>query len=133
LRRHVGVAPRYHRAMTAPSTLTERAPLAAARTFLRPGADTTKRRWRMAFAVAAVADVLQIAVFPAFVEGAASPLDDALDAVVAVALLLILGLRFRLAFALALELVPGADLFPTWTAVVASVKVEPPASAQLPS
>ena len=87
--------------MSAPPKPTSAAPLAVARTFFRPGATVTKRRWRAAFAVAAAADVLQMAVFPAFVEGAASPFDVALDAIVAVSLLAILGFRVRLAFALA--------------------------------
>ena len=39
----------------------------------------------------------------------------------AVAILAIVGFQWRLAIALAAELVPGVDLFPTWTAVVASL------------
>jgi hypothetical protein len=101
--------------------------LAKATSWLRPAPTTTKKRRAIALAVAAAADVLQVAVFPAFVEGAVSPFEDVLDAVVAVALVAILGLRWRLAVAIALELVPGMDLFPTWTAVVFSVKVEAPA------
>jgi hypothetical protein len=79
------------------------------------------RRKAVAFTVAALADVTQIVLFPMFIEGAASPLEDALDATVALVLLLILGYSHRLLLAFALELVPGADLFPTWTAVVASI------------
>jgi hypothetical protein len=81
----------------------------------------SRKRKAVAFAVAAAADLVQLVLWPAFAEGAASPFDDALDAVVALVLLLMLGASGRLAFALALELVPGADLFPTWTAVVASI------------
>ena len=46
---------------------------------------------------------------------------DTLDIAVALVLSLTLGFSPRLALAFALELVPGADLFPTWTAVVASI------------
>jgi hypothetical protein len=81
----------------------------------------SRKRKALALAIAAAADVLQVVLFPAFIEGAASPFDDALDAVTAVALLIVLGFRWRLAFALAAELVPGVALFPSWTAVVLSV------------
>jgi hypothetical protein len=81
----------------------------------------SRRRKAAALAIAAAADVTQMVLFPAFIEGAASPLEDALDAAVALVLLLVLGYSHRLLFAFAIELVPGADLFPTWTAVVASV------------
>jgi hypothetical protein len=80
-----------------------------------------RRRKRLALAVAAASDVAQMAFFPVFAEGAASPFDVALDAATAVAILVIVGFQWRLAIALAVELVPGADLFPTWTAVVASL------------
>jgi hypothetical protein len=98
-----------------------------ATSWLRPGNTTTKKRRALALGVAALADVLQLAIFPTFIEGALSPFLDVLDAVVVVALLAILGFRWRIAIALAMELVPGVDLFPTWTAVVLSVKVEEPA------
>lgn len=74
--------------------------------------------------IAVAADLVQLVLWPAFAGGAASPFDDALDAVVAFALLLTLGWSGRLAAALALELTPGAALFPTWSAVVATVPVE---------
>jgi hypothetical protein len=83
------------------------------------------RRRAVALTVAAVADVVQLVLWPVFAEGAASPFEDALDVVVGITLLLTLGFSGRLAFAFALELVPGADLFPTWTAVVASIPSAP--------
>jgi hypothetical protein len=101
----------------------------AARAFssLHAGPVSARRR-AIALAIAVAADVLQLVLWPAFAEGAASPFDDALDAVVAIALVGVLGFRPRLALALAIELVPGADLFPTWTAVVLSVPVDAPAT-----
>jgi hypothetical protein len=105
--------------------------LGRARAGLLGAPAVSRRRWAVAFTVAALADLAQIVLFPAFIEGAASPLEDALDATVALVLLLTLGYSHRLLFAFALELVPGADLFPTWTAVVASIPstAEPRAAA----
>jgi hypothetical protein len=87
----------------------------------------SRRRRAVALAVALAADTLQLVLWPAFSEGAASPFDDALDVAVAGALWLILGWSPRLALAFTLELVPGAALFPTWTAVVVTVPVTGPA------
>jgi hypothetical protein len=84
----------------------------------------TRGRRRAAIAVAAVADLVQIAFAPAFVEGALLPPDIILDAVTAIAILIIVGFHWRLAFALAMELVPAVDLFPTWTALVLSLPVD---------
>ena len=73
---------------------------------------------RLAWLVAMAADTLQIAVFPAFMEGALSPLDDALDVIVAATLWRLLGWHWALLPTMAAELVPGLDLIPTWTAAV---------------
>ena len=86
----------------------------------------SKKRKAVAFTIALAADAVQLVLWPAFAGGAVSPFDDALDAVVGLLLLLTLGFSGRLALAFALELVPGADLFPTWTAVVASIPAEAP-------
>jgi hypothetical protein len=83
----------------------------------------SRRRKRIALAVAALSDVVQLALFPVFAEGASSPFDVALDAATAIAILAIVGFQWRLAIALLAELVPGVDLFPTWTAVVATLPV----------
>jgi hypothetical protein len=58
-------------------------------------------------------------------EGASSPFDLALDAATAVLILLAVGVQWRLAIALAIEVVPGLDLFPTWAAVVLSLPTKP--------
>jgi hypothetical protein len=84
-------------------------------------AGVSRKRKRIALAVAALSDVVQLALFPVFAEGATSPFDVALDAATAIAILVIVGFQWRLALALIVELVPGLDLFPTWTAVVASL------------
>ena len=85
----------------------------------------TRGRKAVALAIAAAADALQLALAPLFGEGFASPLDDVLDLGVAVALVGVIGFRSRLLLALAAELVPGAALFPTWTAVVLTLPTEP--------
>ena len=91
---------------------------------LSPAAVSSKRK-KIALALAGMADLVQLGFFPLFGEGALSIPDDALDLVIAVLLLLVLGFRWRLAGALLLELVPGATLFPTWTAVVMSLPTAP--------
>lgn len=86
------------------------------------------KRKKIALAVAAVADVVQLVFMPIFIEGAASPFEDALDIVIAVVLVAVLGFHVRLVLAFATELIPGVDLFPTWTAVVASLPTAAPAA-----
>jgi hypothetical protein len=73
---------------------------------------------RMAWAIAIAADTLQIAAFPFFAEGGISPADSLLDLAVAFVLIRLLGWHWAFLPTLAAELVPGADLFPTWTAAV---------------
>jgi hypothetical protein len=73
---------------------------------------------RAAWAVALAADALQIAVFPLFAEGGFSPADSLLDLIVAVLLIRLLGWHWAFLPTLAVELIPGIDLFPTWTAAV---------------
>src|SRR5207244_11852246 len=68
--------------------------------------------------VAVGADVLQIALAPLFGEGFASPFNDALDLIVAAALIKLLGFHWALLPALAAAAVPALDLAPTWTAAV---------------
>src|SRR5258708_18651145 len=73
---------------------------------------------RLAWAVAIAADALEIVAFPCFAEGGVSPADSLLDLIVAFALIRLLGWHWAFLPTLAAELIPGADLFPTWTAAV---------------
>jgi|SRR5882672_4861275 len=73
---------------------------------------------RLAWLVAMAADTIQIVGFPLFVEGAVSPADSALDLVAGVILVRLLGWHWAFLPSLAAELIPGMDLFPTWTAAV---------------
>ncbi|HMF90145.1 MAG TPA: hypothetical protein VKL40_05845 [Candidatus Angelobacter sp.] len=73
---------------------------------------------RLAWLVAIIADGLQIVGFPMFVEGGASPADAVLDLAVAAVLTKLLGWHWAFLPSLVAELIPGVDLFPTWTAAV---------------
>ncbi|HXB98965.1 MAG TPA: hypothetical protein VNU74_01115 [Terriglobales bacterium] len=73
---------------------------------------------RIAWAVAIAADALQIAAFPLFVEGGISPADSALDLIVAFVMIRLLGWHWAFLPTAAAKLIPGADLFPTWTTAV---------------
>ena len=80
-----------------------------------------RTRFRAALALAIVADALQVAVFPLFIEGAESPADDILDAVVGAALVYLLGWHWEFLPSFLGKLVPGVDLVPFWTMAVANV------------
>ncbi len=78
-------------------------------------------RVRIAMGIAILADALQLLVFPIFVAGAPSPLDDVVDAVVGGALLYLLGTHWEFLPSFLGKLVPGVDLVPFWTLAVANV------------
>lgn len=78
-------------------------------------------RLRAAMILAILADVLQIVVFPLFVEGAASPADDLLDCGIGAALTYLLGWHWEFLPSFAAKLAPGVDLVPFWTMAVANV------------
>jgi hypothetical protein len=73
---------------------------------------------RLAWAVALSADALQVAVLPLFAEGALSPADSLLDLGVAAILIRLLGWHWAFLPSLLAEMIPGLDLFPTWTMAV---------------
>jgi len=85
----------------------------------------SRRRKFAALAVAGLVDLCQIVLFPFFFEGAGSPFDWVLDLAAAAILTAMLGFRWRLALALIVELIPGLDMFPTWTALVFSLPSAP--------
>jgi hypothetical protein len=72
-------------------------------------------RWRWALAVAVLSDILGfgVAIWP--------PAQWILDGVTAVVLFALLRFRWPLLPALAIEVVPGLQLFPAWTLVVAAL------------
>jgi len=75
-------------------------------------------RVRAARAVAISADLLQIVVFPAFIGGAWSIVNDVLDVAVAVTMSFLVGWHWAFLPSFMAELVPVFDLVPTWTAAV---------------
>jgi hypothetical protein len=78
-------------------------------------------RFQAAMIVAIIADALQIAVFPMFVEGALSPADDVLDFGVGALMVHLLGWHWEFLPSFFAKLVPGVDLVPFWTLAVANV------------
>ena len=90
----------------------ERLPRGAALEELTPG----KRR--AALMIAMVADAIQWVFAPLLFWGAASPLDDVLDVVVAFLLIRLIGFHWALLPAFITKIVPMVDLVPTWTAAV---------------
>lgn len=72
-------------------------------------------RWPWALLVAVVSDALGFGVV------LLPPVQWLLDAVTAVTLLAVLGFRWSLLGALAVEVVPGLAVFPAWTLVVAAM------------
>src|ERR1700691_4437073 len=78
-------------------------------------------RFQAAMILAIVADALQIAVFPFFVEGALSPADDVLDFGVGALMVHLLGWHWEFLPSFFAKLVPGVDLVPFWTLAVANV------------
>jgi hypothetical protein len=80
-----------------------------------------RSRFRAALLLAIVADALQIAVFPLFVEGAESPAADVLDLGVGAVLTYLLGWHWEFLPSFLAKLLPGVDLVPFWTMAVANV------------
>ena len=72
-------------------------------------------------ALAILADVLQILVFPVFIAGAGSPMEDVLDFVVGGILAYLIGWHWEFLPSFFAELIPGVDLVPFWTMAVANV------------
>jgi hypothetical protein len=86
-----------------------------------PSLLSTRWSFRAALILAMAADALQIFVLPLFAEGVFSPVEDALDVVVAAVLIHLVGWHWEFLPAFAAELIPGVDLVPFWSLAVASV------------
>jgi hypothetical protein len=78
-------------------------------------------RLRAAMILAVLADALQVAILPLFVEGAASPADDMLDLGIGALLTYLLGWHWEFLPSFAGKLLPGVDLVPFWTLAVGNV------------
>jgi hypothetical protein len=76
------------------------------------------REQRLAWLVALGADAVQIVLLPLFAAGAVSPADWLVDVVAAVVLSRLIGWHWAFFPSFVAELIPGMDLFPTWTLAV---------------
>jgi len=74
--------------------------------------------YKTAWLIAIAADTVQLALFPFFAEGVLSPADTVVDLSVAWILTRMLGWHWAFLPTVVAELLPGFDLFPTWTAAV---------------
>jgi hypothetical protein len=83
---------------------------------ISPGAS-----FRIAMILAILADAVQIAIFPFFVEGAVSPADDLLDFGIGALMVSLLGWHWEFLPSFVAKLVPGVDLVPFWTIAVVNV------------
>jgi hypothetical protein len=93
----------------------------------------TPGRIRAARAIAMLADLAEIVVFPAFMEGLLSPANDVLDVAVAVTLSVLLGWHWAFLPSFLAEMIPVVGLVPTWTAAVFYVTSGMPAVADVPT
>ena len=78
-------------------------------------------RMKAALLLAILADIVQLIVFPLFIEGAAFPPDVILDLCMAGILSWLLGWHWEFLPSFAGKLIPGVDLVPLWTLAVANV------------
>jgi hypothetical protein len=95
-------------------------------------APLTRAARRTAWLVALAADAVQWVLLPLLFVGAASPLDDVLDVVVAGVLWRLLGWHWALLPGFAAELVPGLELAPTWLLTVWAMTRGRPTAADRP-
>jgi ethanolamine transporter EutH len=93
----------------------------------------TAAQIRAARAIAMLADLAEIVVFPAFMEGFLSPANDVLDVAVAVALTWLLGWHWAFLPSFLAEMIPVVGLVPTWTAAVFYVTSGLTPAAEVPT
>ena len=82
---------------------------------------SSRPQFRTAMVVAIAADVLEMIVFPLFVEGFDSPAADLMDLCVGGVLTWLVGWHWEFAPSFLAKLMPGADLVPLWTLAVGNV------------
>lgn len=73
---------------------------------------------RVAWAVALATDAIQWVLWPLFAGGGASPFNDVVDVIAAVILVRLLGWHWAFLPTFVAEIIPVANLVPTWTAAV---------------
>lgn len=82
---------------------------------MRRSTTVSRKRIIAARTLAVVADAVQIGLLPLFVQGAASPINDALDVVVGAGMVALVGWNWVFLPTFVAELVPFLDIAPTWT------------------
>jgi len=75
-----------------------------------------RRRRRVAWTVAIAADAVQLALLPLI--AVAWPVGDAIDVIVGIIMLRLLGWHFSFLPSFAVKLLPVVDIVPTWTMAV---------------
>jgi hypothetical protein len=80
--------------------------------------DIGSRERRLAWMIALAADTIQIVGLPLFAGGGASPADSIVDFAAMFLLTRVIGWHWAFLPTLIAEIIPGLDLFPTWTAAV---------------
>lgn len=78
----------------------------------------TRNRILAARILAVAADAIQLGIWPLFVGGATSPVNDVLDVAVGAAMVWLVGWHWVLIPSFAAELIPFVDMAPTWTTAV---------------
>ena len=89
-----------------------------------PKADKKHGNFFLALMIAMAADALQIAVFPFFWHGVGSPLEIALDVLVGLAMIRLLGWHWVFLPSFVGEMLPLVDELPCWTLAVLFVRRE---------
>src|SRR5512140_1990935 len=83
-----------------------------------PAAPPRPRPRALALGIAIAADALQWVLWPLFMGGAVSPVDDVVDLGVAAVMIRLLGWHWAFLPAFLAEVIPGVDLVPSWTLAV---------------
>lgn len=78
----------------------------------------TRNRILAARILAVAADAIQLGIWPLFVGGATSPVNDVLDVAVGAAMVSLVGWNWVFIPSFAAELIPFVDMAPTWTVAV---------------
>jgi len=78
----------------------------------------TRNRILAARILAVAADAIQLGIWPLFVGGATSPVNDVLDVAVGAAMVWLVGWHWVFIPSFAAELIPFVDMAPTWTMAV---------------
>jgi len=91
----------------------------------------TRSAIRIGSAIAIIADAMQLVLFPLFVEGFSSVLNDVLDVVVCAVLIRLIGWNPVFLPTFVVEMLPFGDLAPTWTiAVFVATRSRPSAARE---